>query len=457
MAILYAKSLFIFRRDLRLHDNTALIQACQLSGQVIPCFILDPRQISEQNDYKSDKALQFMLESLLDLERQLLSQGGTLSIFKGEAERVVADLLKQHSIDAMFFNADYTPFSLNRDGAITHLCEQYQIAVHIHDDVLLNPPFAVRKADGHHYSVFTPYWKAAQTHPIASAQSLRTHALAAKKLPKTVVLADFIEDQSFSDIATEGGRSSGLRILKKVGEFQDYKNTHDIPTLPTTLLSAHLKFGTLSIRETYHSMVSKLGAEHSLIRQLYWRDFYTQIAFHAPFVFGHPYQKKFEALKWSQNKKAFAAWCEGKTGFPIVDAGMRQLNSTGWMHNRVRMIVASFLTKDLHIHWLWGERYFAQKLIDYDPAVNNGNWQWSASTGCDPQPYFRIFNPWLQQKKFDPNAAYIKRWVIELKELPAKLIHQWYLPENQVITSYPRPIVEHSAESKKAKEEYKRC
>lgn len=241
-----------------------------------------------------------------------------------------------------------------------------------------------------------------------------------------------------------------------MGQFQNYKDTHDFPSLSTTLLSPHLKFGSLSIREVYHTIAAKLGGEHSLIRQLYWRDFYSQIAFHAPFVFGHPYQKKFQTLPWSENKKAFAAWCAGKTGFPIVDAGMRQLNQTGFMHNRVRMIVASFLVKDLHINWLWGERYFAQQLIDYDPAVNNGNWQWCASTGCDPQPYFRIFNPWLQQKKFDPEAEYIKKWVVELQDIPTQLIHNWYRSDD-IIPHYPRPIVEHSKESKKAKEDYRRC
>ena len=192
-----------------------------------------------------------------------------------------------------------------------------------------------------------------------------------------------------------------------------------------------------------------------LIKQLYWRDFFTQVAYHSPFVFGQPFHEKYSKLPWSNSEKAFTAWCTGTTGFPIVDAGMRELNATGFMHNRVRMIVASFLTKDLHIDWRKGERYFAQQLVDYDPAVNNGNWQWCASTGCDAQPYFRIFNPWLQQKKFDPQCIYIKKWVPELQKILPLTIHTWYKEDSPPIKNYPRPMVDHGVESKKAKELYK--
>ncbi len=221
----------------------------------------------------------------------------------------------------------------------------------------------------------------------------------------------------------------------------------------TSRLSAHLKFGTCSVREVYYAIVQQLSPEHPLLRQLYWRDFFTHIAFHYPHVFGKAFHPQYDNLVWDNNRGHFQRWAEGTTGFPIVDAGMRELNATGFMHNRVRMIVASFLTKDLHISWRWGERYFAQHLVDYDPAVNNGNWQWAASTGCDAQPYFRIFNPWLQQQKFDPDCQYIYRWIPELNGIPATIIHKWY--SKHVDAPYPAPMLDHARESQIAKERYK--
>ena len=199
------------------------------------------------------------------------------------------------------------------------------------------------------------------------------------------------------------------------------------------------------MREVYYAITEQLGSEHPLLRQLYWRDFFTHIAYHFPQVFGRPFLEKFANLHWDNNRDYFQAWSEGKTGFPIVDAGMRELNATGFMHNRLRMIVASFLVKDLHISWRWGERYFAQHLVDYDPCVNNGNWQWAASTGCDAQPYFRIFNPWLQQQKFDPDCRYIYRWIPELKAFSPKTIHQWDKKHHHC--NYPAPIIDHARES----------
>jgi len=229
-----------------------------------------------------------------------------------------------------------------------------------------------------------------------------------------------------------------------------YAATKDIPALSTSNLSAHLKFGTLSIRETYHAIKKILGPTHLLLRQLYWRDFFTHVAYYSPFVFGHAFHEKYDQLIWEHDDKKFQRWCTGTTGFPIVDAGMRQLTTTGFMHNRVRMIAASFLTKDLHIDWRWGEKFFAQQLIDYDPAVNNGNWQWCASTGCDAQPYFRIFNPWLQQKKFDTECIYIKRWIPELKKVAPATIHTWYA--NKLPSNYPKPMVDHTQEARITKQ-----
>jgi len=235
-----------------------------------------------------------------------------------------------------------------------------------------------------------------------------------------------------------------------LSECQDYQQQRDYPALSAgSGLSAYLKFGCCSVREAYYAVIETLGSEHPLLRQLYWRDFFTHIGFHFPHVFGHAFHRKYDALAWQNNQDDFLRWTEGRTGFPIVDAGLRELNQTGGMHNRVRMIAASFLVKDLHISWRWGERYFAQHLIDYDPCVNNGNWQWAASTGCDAQPYFRIFNPWLQQKKFDVDCLYIKRWLPELRPFSATMIHQWH--KKQVTCDYPAPMLDHALRSRQAK------
>ena len=223
--------------------------------------------------------------------------------------------------------------------------------------------------------------------------------------------------------------------------MKNYEQERDFPAIKgTSGLSAHHKFGTLSVREVFQRVKENLGLSHSLIRELFWRDFFTHIGFYFPRVFSGCFYQEYDAIQWENNQKKFKAWCQAETGFPLVDAGMRELLSTGFMHNRVRMVVASFLTKDLHIDWRWGEKYFAQHLVDYDPAVNNGNWQWAASTGCDAQPYFRIFNPWRQQERFDSDCKYIKKWLPELKNIPAKKIHR-RTEVSESLCGYPAPIV----------------
>jgi deoxyribodipyrimidine photo-lyase len=270
-------------------------------------------------------------------------------------------------------------------------------------------------------------------------------------------LIETMSSGSMRQVHISGGRTEALHILEDLKRFKDYEKQRDIPAeRGTTTLSAHHKFGTCSVRESYHAVARQLGKGHTLIRELYWRDFFTHIAYHFPHVFGHAFYEDYEALKWSKDQEMFKRWSEGTTGFPIVDAGMRELNATGFMHNRVRMITASLLVKDLHIDWRWGEQYFAQKLVDYDPCVNNGNWQWVASTGCDHQPYFRVFNPWLQQRRFDGDCRYIKRWVPELRDTDVKDIHDRSSGSREFgEKDYPDPIVEHETESQKAKEMFR--
>lgn len=446
----YSLSLFIFRRDLRLYDNTASLAALENSEHVIPCFIFDPEQVTDKNHYKSNNALQFMLESLADLQEQLKKHSGHFYLFYGKPHEIIEQIFETKKIDAVFVNRDYTPYSIQRDALIQKTCRKLKIDFNQYHDLLLHAPDGVLTKAGKPYTIFTPFYRASLKIPVPEPRSdnhknYYTHKILQEKDPREI-LSEFNKN-----IFVHGGRENGLKILKHIENFKDYENTRDIPELRTTGLSAHNKFGTISIREEFHTMVKHLSKTHMLVRQLYWRDFYTQIAAHFPRVFGHSYQEKYEKLQWQTDNTAFKKWCTGTTGFPIVDAGMRQLNTTGWMHNRVRMIVASFLTKDLHIDWRLGEKYFAQKLVDYDPAVNNGSWQWAASTGCDPQPYFRIFNPWLQQKKFDPQCAYIKRWVPELAEYSPKIIHA--LASQKIdIPQYPKPMVDHAQQSAYAKE-----
>lgn len=449
----YNKSLFIFHRDLRLHDNTGLIAACAQSKTVIPCFIFTPQQVSDENAYKSNNALQFMIESLEDLGDQLHKEDGRLYLFHGTSEKVVADLIKHEKIDAVFSNKDYTPFAQKRDKLIAHVCKEHDVAFHTFDDALMNAPGTILTGSGEPYKVFTPFWKASVQAPVGADVPLKHahfYTQAVHNSEKTTIFKTIVPESN-PDLAVNGGRTQALKIVKHLCGFVTYEQTRDTPAIDTTHLSAHLKFGTVSPRELYRHMKEALGrgAHSGLIRQLYWRDFWYHVAYFWPNVFGHAFQAEYDNMQWSKDKKTFAAWCEGRTGFPIVDAGMRQLNKTGFMHNRVRMIVASFLTKDLHISWRWGEQYFARTLVDYDPCVNNGNWQWSASTGCDPQPYFRIFNPWLQQKKFDPECRYIKKWVPELKNVPIAIIHGWEKTE-YANTTYPRPMLDHNTERNNA-------
>lgn len=452
----YPIALHIFRRDLRLVDNTALTEALKSSNAVIPCFIFDKRQL-ENNDYKSDHAIQFMAHSLRELDEELRKKQSKLYLFYGIPEEIIAQLLAQLHIKAIFINRDYTPFSRKRDGQIEKICNDLGIHFHPYADTLLHEPEEVLKPDGKPYTVFTHFLKKASQLPVSLPEKNNCHHFYQDPIPLTdTAILEKLLQKNNPHLLLKGGRAEALSLLARIKTLHNYQDIRNIPSLSgTTKLSAHHKFGTVSIRECYAEVVKNFSKGHALINELHWRDFFTHIAFHYPAVFGEPFHKKYANIAWNQNQHHFNAWCNGETGFPIVDAGMRELNATGYMHNRLRMIVASFLTKDLHIDWRAGEKYFAQKLIDYDPAVNNGNWQWAASTGCDAQPYFRIFNPWLQQQKFDPDCLYIKSWVPELNALTPNIIHGLYKTHPGSTIHYPHPIVDHAIQSQKAKMMYK--
>ena len=440
------KSLFVFRRDLRLEDNTALIQALSDSDQVIPCFILDPRQL-ESNEYRSLNAIQFMFESLRELNSELLENDSLLYLFKGKSEQVISQLLTH--VDAVYLNRDYTPFSIKRDNSIKNLCLKSGKKFVLCDDLLLHRPENVSTKTGGTYQVFTPFYKNVIQKEIPIPIS-NTHSNYSK-IDLDNLPINTLKTNTNEDIFVRGGRKNAIHILNDVTQFKNYSDERNYPSPScTTGLSVHNKFGTISVREFYHAIKNQFGKDHTLITQLIWRDFYTHIAFHHPYVFGNNFRKKYDQIQWSANTGHFEKWCTGLTGFPIVDAGMRQLNTTGWMHNRIRMVVSSFLTKSLRINWQWGEKYFAQNLIDYDPCVNNGSWQWAASTGCDAQPYFRIFNPWRQQERFDKECKYIKEWIPELRDHSSKEIHNW-----NGCSTYPGPIIDHKSEARRTLELFK--
>jgi deoxyribodipyrimidine photo-lyase len=395
-------------------------------------------------------------QSLEELDADLRRRGGRLFRFFGEAEDVIGQLLEKRLVDAVYFNRDYTPFSRLRDDAIMHISGKYGAHAVETADALLQEPGACLKADGTPYTVFSPYFRKSASLPVTAPQILE------RKNFGTDALEGEAQEERYRPFLNEGvlgpysgGRKAALSILGNLRGFQGYAVDRDFPAKSkTTTLSAHLKFGTCSIREAHVAATRDLGTAHPLLRQLYWRDFFTHVAANFPRVFGRAFLEKYDNIQWEEDPKLLQCWMEGQTGFPIVDAGMRQLNATGFMHNRVRMIVASFLCKDLQLDWRAGEKYFATKLVDYDPCVNNGNWQWAASTGCDAQPYFRVFNPWLQQKKFDPDASYIKRWVPELQDLTPSQIHRLGDQRTSLLKGYPEPVVDHNVARISAVEKY---
>jgi deoxyribodipyrimidine photo-lyase len=449
----YQKSLFLFRRDLRIEDNTGLINASKLSEDVIPCFILDSKLLEKFNPKFSQFRLQFLKDCLLDLDGQLKNHQSHLHICSGNRDKIISELIKKQKIDAIFLNSDYSPFSRKRDNEIQRICEKNKNDFISTDDLLLHDVELLKTGQGEPYKVFSAFYTKAREFSIRKPQKFHFSNLSNQEIQNEVTITKFLKSfDKDNPSQRKGGRKSGMYLMENLKNLKNYDEERNIPSKNgTSLLSAHNKFGTLSIREIYERCVKELGSNHTIISELHWRDFFTYLMYHYPYSFSTEYNKKFQKIRWRKNKKEFCKWSNGKTGFPIVDAGMRELNETGFMHNRARMIVASFLTKDLHIDWRWGEKYFATKLIDYDPCVNIGNWQWAASTGCDAQPWFRIFNPWLQQKRFDPDCKYIKKWVPELRDLSSKVIHNLsnYFPND---LSYDKPMVDHSIETKITKE-----
>ena len=452
------KGLFIFRRDFRLTDNTALLNASKKCEKIYTIFVFTPEQVTDKNRFKSDISIAFMIGALGELAKEIRKKGGQLVTLFGENDKVVEKCIDTWGIDLVYWNKDYTPYAKKRDASVEKLCKQKDVEVCISEDYYLNPPGTILTGGGTSYLKYTPYMNKSFAKGFRPPSSTRVNFLSrstkkikGNELSLKEAESNFVETNQ--ELVETFKREKALEILKKAAQFKNYDQTRNDLELPTTRLSVPIKYGIVSIREVARAF----KGNRALLRQLVWRDFYAQILNAEPKVLGNPLKEQYAKIKWIGSHAHFVKWCKGETGFPIVDAGMRELNETGYMHNRARLIVASFLIKTLLVDWQKGEKYFATKLVDYDPASNNGNWQWVASTGADSQPYFRIFNPWSQSKEHDPEASYIKQWVPELADVSPKCIHTWNEcceKEDCKGIKYPSPIVDYKEQREKALKMY---
>lgn len=424
-------SVFWFRRDLRLEDNAALFYALKDENPVVPVFIFDS-SILDKLPNKEDARVEFIHQQLCSLNEELNQKGTAIDVRIGKPINIWGKLTEEYNIGKVYANRDYEPYARERDKEVYEYLASKEIPFIAKKDHVIFEKNEVLKKDQTPYTVYTPYskiWK----------EKLNEFYL--KSYPSTEI-SNWAEPASseFPSLETIGFNPAGIPFPDKelkTGIVENYHETRDLPALTgTSRLGVHLRFGTISIRKL---ATKSKPLNMKYLNELIWRDFYQAILWHFPRVVEGNFHKKYDGVEWRNNEDEFTKWCEGNTGYPIVDAGIRELNTTGFMHNRVRMVVASFLTKHLLIDWRWGEAYFAEKLLDFDLASNNGGWQWAAGTGVDAAPYFRVFNPYLQTEKFDSNLSYVRKWVPEFQEL-----------------TYPKPIVDHKMARQRAIDTYKR-
>jgi deoxyribodipyrimidine photo-lyase len=412
-------NVFWFRRDLRLQDNAGLFQALKSGIPVLPVFIFDTAILNLLED-KKDKRVNFIYQNILRLQEELRLLGSSLFVGHGVVSDVFSSIFEKYAVKGVYCNHDYEPDAITRDNQVKSLCENQGISFQSFKDQVIFEKEEILKDDQSPYTIFTPYmkrWKA----------NLKDFYL--KSYPTESYFENFLKWKAgpFISLQKMGFQETEIKfpsyeLNEKI--ISNYHETRDFPGIEgTSRVSMQLRFGTISIRAL---MRRAIQLNEKWWNELIWREFYMMILYHFPHVVKGAFKPNYNKLIWRNNEEEFARWCEGKTGYPIVDAGMRELNETGFMHNRLRMIVASFLVKHLLIDWKWGEAYFAKKLLDFELSSNNGGWQWAASSGCDAAPYFRIFNPAEQTKKFDPQYVYIRRWIPELDSF-----------------DYPSPIVEH--------------
>lgn len=453
-----------FRRDLRLSDNTSLYHAMQEADRVVPVFCLD-RGVLVRDEFGA-ASVQFMLDALVALQKNLESVGSRLIVREGDSLTELLQLARDVKASAIYWNRKYDPYTIPRDAALERACHEQGIVTKTFTDFVMQEPHALKTDQNRPYTVFTPFSKKWLTLPRPKVwprfqgNGKNLSSISSQTLPSLKEL-----NFSLHYTTAKSGEREAHQVLKNFiqKKVACYGEKRDFPAWDATShLSPHLRFGTMSARTVYEAVVleqKKLkgtGRQNSdvFLKELIWREFYVYVLYHFPHVVKGAFRSEYDQLEWSCNEKHFNAWCEGQTGYPIVDAAMRQLNTTGWMHNRLRMIVAMFLTKDLHISWQWGEKYFLEKLADGELAANNGGWQWSASTGTDAAPYFRIFSPVSQSQKFDPEGEFIKRFVPELKLLSSEAIHAPW--EKEKVKSYPTPIVNHAQERIKTLDLFKK-
>lgn len=446
------------RRDLRLTDNQALAAALGHADEVIPVFILDPTLLA--STYVGSKRMAFLLEGLRRLDSGLRACGSRLILREGDPREELAALRAETGTSVVFAEEDISPYARHRDARVAK-----DLPLHLVSGLTVHPAGAVLKADGTPFTVFTPFSRAWKALPLPGAREVLAapdqiptpSGLSSQSLPTEPVLS--------ADVSFSPGESEALRRLRSfvdgdsppIYDYAEGRNRLDM--VGTSGLSPYLRFGMISARQVIVAALAAIDAapndparkgSETWLNELIWREFYIAILYHFPRVRRNSFRPEYDKIRWENDEDAFLAWCEGRTGYPVVDAAMRQLAQTGWMHNRARMIVASFLVKDLLIDWRWGERWFMQHLVDGDPAANNGGWQWTAGTGTDAAPYFRIFNPALQGQKYDPQGTYVRLWVPELAHVPDRFIHRpWTMDlESQreagcyIGPDYPAPIVD---------------
>jgi len=406
-------AIFWFRRDLRLEDNCALFFALISEIPVLPIFIFDEEILNELPE--NDARVSFIYNSLLNINEDLQKVNSSLLVKKGTFIEVFQNIFDEYDVKSIFFNKDYEPYAIKRDLEVKLFGEGKGATIISYKDQVIFEEAEIVKNDGLPYTVFTPYKnKWLQQYHLANIQ----------KFPSENVKDNFLTANfKFPNLSDIGFVKSSINV-KPINNscISNYTNTRDLPSIETSNLSVHLRFGLISVRKLVDYTIKENATFTS---ELIWREFFMQILYHFPKVIHENFKSKYNFIQWRNNEEEFNLWCEGKTGYPIVDAGMRQLNETGYMHNRVRMIVASFLIKHLLIDWRWGEAYFAEKLLDFELSANNGNWQWVAGTGCDAAPYFRVFNPFTQQQKFDSDFKYIKKWNPNYKEIPKIVEHKF--------------------------------
>lgn len=456
----HKRALVWLRRDLRLEDQVALAHASQEAEEVALAFVFDTQIIGKLKD-KDDRRISFIFDSLSELNEELEKKGSSLILLHGDPTKEIPALAKALNVNLVCTNKDYEPYAKNRDESVAKSLLKLDIDFKSFKDHVIFEGLEVKNGSGAFFKVFTPYknaWLKQLKNSDYESRDLAKTTFLDAKIAKKHSKPHTIETFGFqhNPCIIPAGSKSAKKLFKKFEDkISEYKKNRDFPSIDgTSYLSMHLRFGTLSIRECVRKAhaIKGVGAE-TWLSELIWRDFYHMILDQNPHVVDHAFKPEYDSLKWPGKESHFKAWCEGKTGYPIIDAAMRYFNETGWMHNRLRMVVASFLVKDLLIDWKKGEEYFARYLLDFDLAANNGGWQWCASTGCDAQPYFRIFNPHSQSERFDPKGEFIKAHIPELKSYKGD-IHK---PETGGLfgAKYPEPIVDHSEQRDRALALYK--